>query len=148
MKYQRVQEVHTYIDIIIYVIFFTKRVLSICFKNTYGAIRKVYYVFWYIQLEYCHHQLPNEAKAEINYTPPSVRPNRTENTEISVFRYFRFVSVRYFPTIPNRNKIAPIALKRCPSMYFSILTPIGRKVGSELSYLAWFPIGCNLKKLP
>ena len=22
------------------------------------------------QLEYCHHQLPNEAKAEINYTPP------------------------------------------------------------------------------
>ena len=30
----------------------------------------MYYVFWYIELEYCHHQLPNEAKAEINYTPP------------------------------------------------------------------------------
>ena len=40
------------------------------YKNTYGANWKVYYVFWYIELEYCHHQLPNEAKAEINYTPP------------------------------------------------------------------------------
>ena len=75
----------------------------------------------------------------------TTEPNRKyRNFGVSVFSV-RFVSVRYYPKIPNRNKIAQIALKRCPSMYFSILRPYGCQVGSELSYRAWFSISCNSK---